>query len=393
MLYLLNLRKSSAQVELDQFFKHRDNQKFGRQVVTKSAFFQARPHLSHLAFRDLNHSLVGDFYSQARVLKRWRGFRLCAIDGSQVRLPKTPDVVNEFGSHPGRDGQTGCPLGLASVFFDVLNHVAIDAHLGHSSGSEREYAAAHLEYAHTDDLVVYDRGYNAFWLYALHRAIGTPFCMRAKINRGKEFKRFADSGLREAMVTLSPGKEAIEKCQGKGLSTAPIRLRLVRVDLPEGVEVLITNLFDSDHFPAVVFKNLYHLRWKIEENYKRLKQWVEIENYSGKSTLSVRQDFHANILAANLTALLVVAAQACADIRTRQHRNTYQINFAQALSKMKHTMVTFIEGAGINITQTIVEMIQYISITVEAVKDGRSFPRRQTNMKNKIHHMAYKRAL
>jgi hypothetical protein len=41
-----------------------------------------------------------------------------------------------------------------------------------------------------------------------------------------------------------------------------------------------------------LFKELYYLRWGIEENYKRLKQWVEIENFSGKSVLSIQQDFY-----------------------------------------------------------------------------------------------------
>jgi len=48
--------------------------------------------------------------------------------------------------------------------------------------------------------------------------------------------------------------------------------------------VLITNLMDSDKYHVGLFKSLYHLRWGIEENYKRLKQWLEIENFSGKST-------------------------------------------------------------------------------------------------------------
>jgi len=80
----------------------------------------------------------------------------------------------------------------------------------------------------------------------------------------------------------------------------------VRVDLPGGVEVLITNLMDSDKYDAGLFKSLYHLRWGIEENYKRLKQWVEIENFSGKSALSVQQDFYAKIVASNLTALMAM---------------------------------------------------------------------------------------
>ena len=223
--------------------------------------------------------------------------------------------------------------------------------------------------------------------------MGVPFCMRAKVNRGKAFKEFADSGEREAIITLAPGKHSIERCQQKGLSSEPIRLRLVRVDLPEGVEVLITNLFDQEHYPATAFKNLYHLRWKIEENYKRLKQWVEIENFSGKSARSVRQDYYANILASNLTAVLVIAAQIDSDIRTRKLKNRYQITFAQAFSKMKHRIIALVEFSGRALQALITETIHYISVTVEAIKDGRSFSRPQSKMKNKIYYMAYKRAL
>ncbi len=58
----------------------------------------------------------------------------------------------------------------------------------------------------------------------------------------------------------------------KGLPTCPLKLRLVRVKLDGEIEVLITNLMDEQAIPASEFKELYHLRWGAEENYKRLKQ-------------------------------------------------------------------------------------------------------------------------
>ncbi len=81
------------------------------------------------------------------------------------------------------------------------------------------------------------------------------------------------------------------------------------MQLPNEVEVLITNLVDSQKYDVSVFKSLYHLRWGVEENYKRLKQWVEIENFSGTSALSVQQDFYAKIVSTNLTALMAMASQ------------------------------------------------------------------------------------
>ena len=39
------------------------------------------------------------------------------------------------------------------------------------------------------------------------------------------------------------------------------------------------------------FTELYHLRWPVEKDYKTMKQWIEIENFSGKSVLSRIPEF------------------------------------------------------------------------------------------------------
>jgi hypothetical protein len=38
-------------------------------------------------------------------LKTWKGFRLCAIDGTSIRLPNNPDITKYFGIQKGREGQ------------------------------------------------------------------------------------------------------------------------------------------------------------------------------------------------------------------------------------------------------------------------------------------------
>lgn len=204
---------------------------------------------------------------------------------------------------------------------------------------------------------------------------------------------FVESHKKEAVVTFEPNKYSINTCKQKGLPTSPIKLRLIRVELDNEVEVLITNLMDSDQYPVGLFKSLYHLRWGVEENYKRLKQWVEIENFSGKSALSVQQDFHAKIVATNLTALMAMAAQKTITTNTKHHKLKYQINFAQALSKMKHRIVHLVLNAHDDIKLFIERTIRYVSKTIEAVREGRSTPRRLKNIKNDIHFPAYKSAL
>ena len=393
MLYLLNLRKHSNQVELDQFFKTIHNKAEASQHITKSAFFQARKQLSHTAFIDLNHPLMDGIYQNNLHYKTWNGFRLCAVDGTTLRLPDEPDITNHFGLQKGKPNQDACSMGMASVFYDVLNHLVIDSSINPNTTSERKCVAEHLAYAGKNDLVIYDRGYNAFWLYALHLKHNHAFCMRAKVHQNLAIKAFANSGKQDAVVTFAANKTSVRTCHDRGLPSTPITLRLVRVELPNEVEVLITNLMDAHHHPAGGFKSLYHQRWGIEESYKRLKQWTEIENFSGKSALSVQQDFYAKIVAVNLTALMAMAAQQTVVQDTAHRRIKYQINFAQALSKMKHRMIQIILHAHGDALSLIKQTIRYLSETIEAVRDGRSTPRRAKNNKQGRHFAAYKSAL
>lgn len=346
-----------------------------------------------MAFVELNRRVLDAYFDRHPGLKTWKGYRLCAVDGSQLRLPNEPDIVAAFGVNPGKDSQKDCPLALASVYYDVLNHISIDFSINPTRASERDCAASHLKVSRPMDLSILDRGYNAFWLYRLYEARQRVFCMRAKTNQGLVFQDFAASGKPEAAITLAPNRPSIEQCRERGLSVAPLRLRLVRVELETGeVEVLITNLMDTEAFPAHAFKQLYHLRWGAEENYKRLKQWVEIENFSGKSALSVRQDFYAKVLATNLTALHVREAQEQVEAATAHCVHAHQVNFAQALTKMKDTLIELLMLTGQRLATRIKALIDYMACTHEPVRVGRSYPRQTSKKHNKVFCRNYKRA-
>ena len=391
--YLLNFRKHSNQVELDQFFKNIHEKNEACQHVTKSAFFQARKQISHTAFIEINQHILSDIYKTKNNYKTWKGFRVCAIDGTSIRLPNEPGITDYFGFQKGKQNQADCPMGMASVFYDLLNNLVIDSCIKPNNTSERNCAEEHLKYSNRNDLIIYDRGYTGFWFYTYHIQHNLSFCVRAKTNQDIIVKEFIASNKKQALVTFSPGKKMLRACQEKGLPTTPVTLRLVRVDLPNEVEVLITNLTDESEFDVSIFKSLYHMRWGIEENYKRLKQWVEIENFSGKSVLSVKQDFHAKIVAANLTSLIVLATQKIVVKKTSGLKLEYKVNFSQALSKMKHRLVYMLRHAQEDITVIIHRTIRYISQTTEAVRDGRSAPRKLKNIKNDIHFPAYKSSL
>ncbi|OYY32556.1 MAG: hypothetical protein B7Y58_09840, partial [Halothiobacillus sp. 35-54-62] len=77
--------------------------------MTKSAYTQARSKFSHLAFVEINQQLVGQVYQQPGY-RTWHGFRLCAIDGSQLRLPHEAAIIDTFGLRRGKANQRAVPM-------------------------------------------------------------------------------------------------------------------------------------------------------------------------------------------------------------------------------------------------------------------------------------------
>lgn len=365
---LLNLRKGTLQDELDQFFEtiNADNTVSS---VSASAFCQARGKVKYESLIRLNDLLL-DRAAQSLGQRRWQRLRVLAVDGSTGRLPNTASIEDHFGRPSG----SGVPLARFSRLYDVLNDRVIQADMAPYHISERELAGYYLLDLRADDLVLYDRGYPAFWLFAFHHQEQRHYCARVKQDFHPEVQRFIASGKKSRVVTLHPSRASARQCRDYQLSSEPLTVRLVRVVLKSGeIEVLATSLLDAANYPSRSFGKLYALRWAVEENYKREKQRLEIENFSGRSPLILLQDFHAKIFAQNLTSIFVFVAQWLADERYRQRKRTYRVNFANALSKMKNTLVRmFLQTSPLELGW---QLLGKLASTVEAVRPGRSYPR------------------
>jgi hypothetical protein len=372
VIFLLNLVKRALQDELDEFFKLMNGAEIAARVVSKSAFIQARQKLRYEAFVELNQAQVNYYYSHFET-EKWRGLRVLAVDGSMSELPNTEEISAHFGVwHPAAGGT--CPKARISQMFDVLNKVTVDAIIAPKEKGERALAEVHFAHLKTGDLVLLDRGYPAFWLFALILKQNAHFCARMKLGSWTVVKQFVDSGLCEQTIRLSPGPTAIKECKDRNLSAKPLTVRLIRVELEDGeIEVLITSLLEGVLYPVSVFKELYHDRWPVEEDYKALKSRVEVENWSGLSVLTVYQDFHAKVFAKNLTALLARPAQKVIEQESLDKKLNYQINMTNAFSKMKDALVLLLQHTAI---LPLLEKLWLLMIrTIEPIRPGRSSPR------------------
>lgn len=381
MIFLLNLVKSSLDNELDHFFNLLNALQSTSPIVTKSAFSQARKKLKYQAFIELNRLLISETSGNG---PRWRGFRLCAIDGSVINLPNNQSIRDHFD--PTAKFR---PQARASQLYDVLSRTTLDAQLAPMATGERRLAERHLACAQADDLIIYDRGYPSFRLFAQHRQLGCDFCVRTPWNFYNETRDFYRSNAREAWVKIRPSQDATKDCQAAGIAIEPVPVRLVRVDLPSGeTEILITSVLASERIPANEFKALYHLRWGVEEDYKRMKSRLQVEQFSGLSIAAIYQDFHAKILSKNLTQLFVAQAQIRVDGTTAGRKHRYDVNFSRALSIMKNSIVLLLLQP--QIEQRFDQIVSKMARYSEAIRPDRSFERKRP--KPPKYSMAYKTA-
>lgn len=313
---------------------------------------------------------------------------MCAVYGTPLNLSRTEAISQSFGGQSSRDQQL--PMVRASQLYDVLNHLTIDAQLSPYDTGKRERAARHLDHTSTDDLVVYDRGYPAFWLFALHRIQQHHFCARVTVNLYNETRDFYYSEAKGQIVTLSPSREAIKQCHKLDLPVEPIRVRLVRVSL-EGKEdgILLTSLRDGECWPAELFKELYHLRWGVEEDYKIMKSHLDVKNFSGRSPHTIYQNFHAKVLSKKSNRRLVACStQALAEQRFAHRKRRHQVNLTQAISKMKGSIVQLLSQP--DPLPCIRALIDIFSITVEAVRPGRHYSRKTSTSLCRRYHTSFK---
>lgn len=345
MVLILQKTLKSIQLHLGEFFAA-----MGTRAVSAGAWSQARAKLKHTAFIELNQVVVVEtFYgTESQPVELWHGHRLLAIDSSTLRLPNTTAVFEHFGGQLASMSGVRVPHARLSVLHDCLNKIGIDAVVGGFEQGEVTLASGHLEQLRAGDVVLADRGYAGYLFLARLSARGAHFIVRCPTssfgaaNALYEQDRDGASVVVNLPVTAACRKQAKE--QGLPLE---LKVRFVSVRLPTGqLEVLATNLFDENAFPARVFLEAYDGRWSIETYYHQLKSTLELENFSGQSVEAVLQDIHATVLLSNMES--VISAEASPQLpQATQGRRLHKakINRAVSFHALKSRAIDLLLGA------------------------------------------------
>jgi hypothetical protein len=317
--------------------------------ISNSAYTQARAKLNYTAFQEYATMSSDMFYDDGEY-EKYKDFRLLAIDGSVVTLPKSEDIRSEFNPMKVRCQIEGfkkdVPQARVSVLFDVLNTMAVDASLTNKNKSEendliaydeRTLALQHLEYCKKDDLVVMDRGYPSYELFVKYNT-KTNFLIRLKKTSFAKAKFLFDihSEKKDVVLEIKAHKYLKEMLRKEHLPSK-MKVRFVQVILDNGtVEVLATNVLDSTRLQSSDFKELYAKRWGIETYYDLIKNRLNLENFTGLTALAVKQDFYATIFLTNYEAMVTYDLNEELRESTRENKYVQKVNKAVSFNLIKH---------------------------------------------------------
>lgn len=236
---------------------------------SKSAIFQARQRLGFEPMRDL-------FARVARPLARpdtpgsWlAGRRVMSIDGTILDLPDSMVNSEYFGRPPvSRGEQSAFPQARLVALAECGTHAVLDAAIGACTTSEVELSRELAGRFTPGMLVLADRGFYGFRLWAQAAATGADLLWRVKSNlRPRYVETLSDgSWLATIVPTSGPGRQA----------TTPLTVRVVDYTIDDGRENpdayrLLTTILDPDEASAHDLASVYSHRWEIESVFDELK--------------------------------------------------------------------------------------------------------------------------
>lgn len=326
--------------------------------VTPSALSQRRTQIPPKAFRSVFERFNFDCIDS----DLFRGYRLLAVDGTAVNLPRNPNS-------PSFVRNDGIPKGVNQLhvtpLYDILNRTFADLVI--QPEPKKDEIGALVEMLKRNSffrktLIIADRGFESYNLIA--HCLEKPevdFLIRIKQNRSamREVAKLPmlelDCNISFSICTTQKNEDKqnknyvflqVPKKSRPGTKTRygrwdfdnyyPMNFRICRFQLDNGeFETVATSLPRS--FTLQDIKELYHLRWGIETGFRDLKYTLGLVNLHGKSDAFAEQEIYASLTAFNF------ASRVCREVVIHQPKDgvyAYKVNFKMAVMLCKEFLRT-----------------------------------------------------
>lgn len=361
---------------------------FGRvkTAPSKSAFFRQRRKLNSQALANLlfmfNNKLKKNLYNGK--------YQLIACDGSAADIFRNPNDPDTFFEPNGKSIRGFNQIHI-NAFFSIMDRRFTNLLI--QPGRKRNEYAAFCEMVDTagssgpPTIYFADMGYASYNNFAHVIENKQFFLIRCNDKRLAGILGRPVDDLREMDVHVD---RILTRSQAKKKRLRPelsenyrytcmavpmdyldrehpeydISLRIVRFEIaPGSFENIITNLPDTE-FDFEDFKELYHMRWNLENSFRDLKYPLCLTAFHSKKYEYIVQEVWARAILHNFSSAITSGVE----IKKEDTLYEYQVNFAEACKTCRDFMRIH-DG----ITEMDVESL--IAQNIEPIRPGRTFAR------------------
>lgn len=315
--------------------------------VTSSAFVQQRGKITPEMFRYI-------FQSYNRLCedkKRYRGYRLLAVDGSDVNIAKNPDSE----TYTGNSYAEGFNQFHINALYDLINKTYLDCIVQPKPKCNEMGACTDMVKANTFDkaILLADRGYGSLnLLETIHRTDNLDYLFRIKNDWLTEVKTLPmkelDTEIEFELRTTATNEDKILFAQGKAKwisgkskfgkykksttwhyeSPFRMKLRIIRFKITDTTYETIVTSLNRFEFPLEEIKSLYHKRWGIETSFRELKYAIGLVNFHAKKEASILQEIFARLIMYNFCERITLQVVVRQD---NKRKWAYQVNYTMAI--------------------------------------------------------------
>ena len=359
-------------------------------IGTASAFVQQRAKILPEAFE----TLFQHFTAAISEHKYLHGYRLLAVDGSDLQIAANPNDPDSF--FPGTDDQKSYNLLHINAMYDLLQNIYVDAILQKRRNADESGALIDMVDRSTilNALLLADRGYESYnnlahiqekgWSFLIRIKDNTngitsglslpdsdiydvPFHLKLTRKQTNAVKKLLKDRNHYKYITSSHRFDYLPQKSRKHHPTLfyELHFRVVRFPISDTLcETIITNL-DAKQFPLPEIKKLYAMRWGIETSFRCLKHTLGLLHLHAKKVEFVHQEIFAKLTMYNFCELITQSVV----IQQGKRKHNYKVNFSDSA----HICLEFFLG---KVLPPNVEalLMRFIS----PIRPGRSDTRKKT---------------
>lgn len=337
MKFILGMGSQTLGKELMDFYD------FDPKMVSVSAIVQRRSKILPKAFQHLFHKF-NEAFSQTSF---FHGYRLYAVDGSDIHIPTIPSDKGTY--YCTNSDSKGYNLIHLNALYDLMNRRYIDAVLqDRRLENENSALISMLKNVNHDSIIVADRGYESYNNIAHLENDGLKYVIRVRSKYGiadklnlpanKEDDITTDILLtrrqtKEIKLNLNKyrfldSKSTFDFLPKGSKESYPLKFRIIRIKISEGhFETLVTNLW-NDEFSAEDIKRIYKMRWGIETSFRELKYHIGLIAFHSKKKDCVIQEIFASLIMYNFSMLITENILIDDDKHNKYHS---RVNYATAI--------------------------------------------------------------